>query len=298
MPTTPPGYTPPPADLPQRGDRATFSSRVDAWVTWFSTVILTQLAAMIANAYTNAVDAFNSATAAAASAAASLTSANNSAASAIAATVTANAVPWVSGTTYALNASVISQINFATYRRKTAAGSGTTDPSLDPTNYVLLSLGALPAMKVSQRLSTGTTGGTIPGFVGPGSATVTRIFNTTDYNDIPGASLSGNTVILPAGTYEIEASAPYDSAARQMLYLYNVTDSSATLSGGSSNSAENPQRNGEVSGRFVITAQKTFELRQYLLTGSSLGSGPALGGPTNLTGFSETYSQLNVTKVK
>lgn len=67
--TPPPGYTPPPADLPQRGDRATFSNRVDAWVTWFSTVILTQLAAMIANAYANALDAFASATAAAADAA-------------------------------------------------------------------------------------------------------------------------------------------------------------------------------------------------------------------------------------
>lgn len=59
--TPPPGYTPPPTDLPQRGDRATFSNRVDAWVTWFSTVILTQLAAMIANAYANALDAFASA---------------------------------------------------------------------------------------------------------------------------------------------------------------------------------------------------------------------------------------------
>jgi len=59
--TPPPGYTPPPTDLPQRGDRATFSNRVDAWVTWFSTVILTQLAAMIASAYANAVDATASA---------------------------------------------------------------------------------------------------------------------------------------------------------------------------------------------------------------------------------------------
>lgn len=298
MPTTPPGYTPPPTDLPQRGDRATFSNRVDAWVTWFSTVILTQLAAMIANAFANATDAFNSAVAAASSAAASLTSANNSAASATAATVTANAVPWVSGTTYQQNANVISQINFGTYRRKTAAGSGTTDPSNDPTNYEKLSLGALPAMKVSQRLATGTSGGTIPGFTGPGSATVTRVFNTTDYNDIPGASLSGNTAILPAGTYEIEATAPYDNATRQMAYWYNVTDSSAALTGGSSNTQGSYQRDGKVHGRFTITAQKTFELRQFLLTNSGLGSGPSLGGATSLAGFVETYAQLTIIKLK
>lgn len=74
--TPPPGYTPPPADLPQRGDRATFSDRVDAWVTWFCTVILTQLAAIVANAYANAVEAFSSAGAAAGSASASATSAS------------------------------------------------------------------------------------------------------------------------------------------------------------------------------------------------------------------------------
>jgi len=62
--TPPPGYTPPPADLPQRGDRATFSDRVDAWVTWFSTVILTQIAAIAANVYANALDGAASAVAA------------------------------------------------------------------------------------------------------------------------------------------------------------------------------------------------------------------------------------------
>lgn len=86
--TPPPGYTPPPADLPQRGDRATFSDRVDAWVTWFSTVILTQLAAIVANAYANALESFgyaNSASGSASAAAASATLAQNASTSTIAA---------------------------------------------------------------------------------------------------------------------------------------------------------------------------------------------------------------------
>lgn len=74
--TPPPGYTAPPANLPIRGDRATFSTYVDAWVTWFSTVILTQLATMILNAYNNAVDCFNNAVAGAASALAASNSAS------------------------------------------------------------------------------------------------------------------------------------------------------------------------------------------------------------------------------
>jgi hypothetical protein len=59
------------------------------------------------------------------------------AASATAAGAAANAVAWVSGTTYALNAAVISPINQQTYRRA-IAGAGTTDPSLDATNWVKL----------------------------------------------------------------------------------------------------------------------------------------------------------------
>ncbi|MBC3920358.1 hypothetical protein H8L32_23040 [Undibacterium sp. CY18W] len=63
MPTTPPSYTPPPANLPQRGDRTTFSNRVDAFISWLGTG-MTDMGALTANAYANALAAFNSATAA------------------------------------------------------------------------------------------------------------------------------------------------------------------------------------------------------------------------------------------
>jgi hypothetical protein len=56
----------------------------------------------------------------------------NSAAAVLAAT---NIVKWVSGTTYANGAVVWSPINGLGYRRITASGSGTTDPSADSTNY-------------------------------------------------------------------------------------------------------------------------------------------------------------------
>lgn len=69
-------------------------------------------------------------------------SAVNSAASAYAshmAIISGGAViAWVSGTTYAVGNVRFSPINFQSYRRKTA-GAGTTDPSLDPTNWVQLS---------------------------------------------------------------------------------------------------------------------------------------------------------------
>lgn len=64
-------------------------------------------------------------------------SATNASTSATDANNTANTSIWVSGTTYAIGVNRFSPINFLTYRRKTA-GAGTTDPSLDPTNWQLL----------------------------------------------------------------------------------------------------------------------------------------------------------------
>jgi len=65
------------------------------------------------------------------------TSETNAAASALASANTADATIWVSGTTYAIGVNRFSPINFLTYRRKTA-GAGATDPSLDSTNWALL----------------------------------------------------------------------------------------------------------------------------------------------------------------
>ena len=56
---------------------------------------------------------------------------------ALAAAANTNAPLWVSGTTYAIGALVYSPANGRTYRRRTA-GAGTTDPSLDATNWLLL----------------------------------------------------------------------------------------------------------------------------------------------------------------
>lgn len=63
-----------------------------------------------------------------------------------AATAVVDAQLWQSGQAYAQGAAVISPIDLQTYRRK-SAGGGTTDPSLDPTNWAQITgIGALPAM--------------------------------------------------------------------------------------------------------------------------------------------------------
>jgi hypothetical protein len=135
--TTPPTITAAPA-APVRGT-STFKTAVDAFLTWMS-LASAQFIALGANVYANAVDCYNNAVAAAASAASSLAYSNNASASATAAQAAqaTNAPLWVSGNTYAQYAVVLSPAdNLRMYRRKTASGSGTTDPKSDTTNYVL-----------------------------------------------------------------------------------------------------------------------------------------------------------------
>lgn len=60
--------------------------------------------------------------------------------SAAAAASAANSVVWVSGTTYAAGDVRYSPVNFQSYRRL-IAGAGTTDPSLDTTNWTQISGG-------------------------------------------------------------------------------------------------------------------------------------------------------------
>ncbi len=58
--TTPPSITPAPTPAPSRGDKSTFSNRVDAFVTWLITAV-TEFGNVATNVYNNAVDAYNNA---------------------------------------------------------------------------------------------------------------------------------------------------------------------------------------------------------------------------------------------
>lgn len=84
------------------------------------------------NSSNNAASALNSLNSA-------IIKANEAAASATAAANVAGAGKWVSGTSYTEGQTVFSPITYSTYRRK-VAGAGTTDPSLDTTNWAYVAI--------------------------------------------------------------------------------------------------------------------------------------------------------------
>jgi len=108
---------------PSRSRPLTFADEGDAFMA-----ALVPFGAQLNAAEININAKEASAVAAAAAAAASETAAASS----------SNATVWVSGTTYAIGNVRWSPTNFQAYRRKTA-GAGTTDPSLDSTNWAYVS---------------------------------------------------------------------------------------------------------------------------------------------------------------
>lgn len=93
---------------------------------------------VVSSASTSAINAANSAINAANSASAAASSANAAAAS-------AGGQLWVSGTTYGVGALVFSSVTGRNYRRL-IAGEGTTDPSIDSTNWMATLLDANTGM--------------------------------------------------------------------------------------------------------------------------------------------------------
>lgn len=199
--TSPPAITGSPT-APQRGDRTTFSARVDAFVTWLAASVA-QFGALATNVYNNAVDAYASAGASAGSAAASAASAVSSAAAVTSAGAIAGATQWVSGTTYTLGVPVWSPINFQTYRRS-VAGAGSIDPSADATNWTPLGASGLTVVIVTgttQAMTAGNhyvftnvaaTTGTLPATLASGDTIAVTVTNGLATNVI---ARNGNTIM-------------------------------------------------------------------------------------------------------
>jgi len=267
MATSPPPFNPFGGLAPQRGEKSTFSQRFDAFITWFIAAVV-QLAALAANVYANAVEAFQSAATASSAAATAL--------------ATANAYPWVSGATVQQYACVISPLDGRTYRRIAATGSGTTDPSLDTTGtiYVVLSAQLSAYQLVTSPITISAAVASIDfstlfssdydkyvveleGVVATGS-----VLFQFSVGGSPDGSTSYNAIATPGATYSLTTS----------CLLFPLTTSAGV-------SATIEMRN--VNGGSKV---KSIGMRGHGGQGGSSGLGPILGegsysGVSSPTGF-------------
>jgi hypothetical protein len=142
-------------------------------------------------------------------------------------------------------------------------------------------------LHVRDEKSSGTGGGNIS----TGSF-ITRTLNTVMTNEISGASLTSNQIILPSGTYYINARAPAYNVDEHKLKLRNITDSSDTIIGSSEQNADLDYDSAFLTGRFTITAEKTFELQHRFGFDAANGFGLACS-------FSvvEVYADVQIWKV-
>jgi hypothetical protein len=126
-------------------------------------------------------------------------------------------------------------------------------------------------LHVRDEKAAGTDGGTFTS-----GSFQTRTLNTVLTNEISGASLSSNQIILPAGTYYINAQAPACKVNIHKLKLRNITDSTDALIGYQMFTWDGDENvcNVGVTGRFTISAQKTFEIQHICsLTKATTGFG-------------------------
>ena len=103
-------------------------------------------------------------------------------------------------------------------------------------------------------------------------------------------SVSSNQITLPAGTYYIDGSAPNYRTGYSHVYLYNVTDSANEIYGYTdyANPTDGAARS-HVVGRFTISSQKVFELRNYAHT---VFATYGLGLFMNYNSLPSTYAEV------
>jgi hypothetical protein len=122
----------------------------------------------------------------------------------------------------------------------------------------------------------------------------TRTLNTVVTNTIAGASLATNQITLPAGTYEIDASAPGYLVNRHKAKLRDTTGAADLVIGSSAFSSNagtaKDQTDTLVKGRFSLTVESVLELQHNC--GVTNGTNGA-GLESNL-GVVEVYADVTI----
>ena len=125
---------------------------------------------------------------------------------------------------------------------------------------------------------------------------IKRTLNTTVVNNITGCTLTSSVISLPAGTYQVYASAPAAQVDSHQTRLRNTTDSTDIQFGSSSYinaGALYGQTISTIQTVFTLAGTKNIELQHRCsTTRATLGLGAQCG-----FGNSEIYSQITITRI-
>jgi hypothetical protein len=177
---------------------------------------------------------------------------------------------------------------------RSATANTNTRLAIGTTGQILTVAGGVPSWASSASATYAVfidekTNGTAGGTQTSGSF-LTRDLNTTQFNNITGASLSSNQVTLAAGTYYVDAIAP-QKGPQGALRWYNITDSSVAVAG----QTHYFEAWGEFKlfGYFTIAAQKVFQL-QYRSSATEAGNGLGVAKSFSIP---EVYAMVSLVKV-
>jgi hypothetical protein len=106
------------------------------------------------------------------------------------------------------------------------------------------------------------------------------------HNSIAGASLAGNQITLPAGTYRVQASAPVYACYSHQVRLYNVTAGQAVATArGTSEYMPGYGDRSYIDGIVVLAETSVLRLEHKVSNGNTWGQPASTGAP-------EVYSRV------
>lgn len=144
-------------------------------------------------------------------------------------------------------------------------------------------------LQVRHTATAGTGGGDL-------NTTWTRRPLASVANGISGASVAGNEITLPAGTYEITGYAMAFECDNHRARLYNITDTATALLGSSARAKASylDMSPSLIQGRITLAAQKVFRL-EHIASVAKTVSG--MGKEANLDSQQEIYADLLIRKL-
>lgn len=146
-------------------------------------------------------------------------------------------------------------------------------------------------LHVRDAKSSGSGGGTFTS-----GAWRTRVLNTAVTNTISGASLSSNQITLPAGTYRISATAPYNKGngtgvTLHKMRLRNITASTTLLEGSSHESPLDAMtQHAHLVGSFTLGTSSAIELQHYCSFTGTFGEATSIGS-------GEVYAEVEIQRI-